>query len=152
MAIISITTIWDASLEFVPIRVFVGDMMDELVGIMYFSHSYYKLIPRTDADFVNYTTDVEDGTNTVYEYKLAQNYPNPFNPSTKINYSIQAEGLVTLKVYNILGQSVATLVNEFKTAGAHTVNFDATKLSSGIYLYKIDSNGFTQTKKMMLVK
>ena len=143
---------WDATLELVPIRVLVGDMMDELVGIMYYSFGNYKLFPRTNDDFVNYTTDIENDIKTVYNYKLDQNYPNPFNPSTKINYSIQAEGLVTLKVYNIIGQSVATLVNEFKTAGAHTVNFDATKLSSGIYLYKIDSNGFTQTKKMMLVK
>ncbi len=143
---------WDAALEFVPTRVLVGDMMDELIGIMYYSFYNYKLFPRTDADFVNYVTDVEDGANTVYEYKLVQNYPNPFNPSTKINYSIQTEGLVTLKVFNILGQEVATLVNDFQTAGAHTVNFDATKLSSGIYLYKIDSNGFTQTKKMMLIK
>ncbi|MCJ7554912.1 MAG: T9SS type A sorting domain-containing protein [Ignavibacteriaceae bacterium] len=143
---------WDASLEFVPIRVLVGDSMDELIGIMYYTFYNYKLFPRTDADFVNYVTDVEDDANTIYEYKLAQNYPNPFNPSTKINYSIQTEGLVTLKVFNILGQEVATLVNDFKAAGAHTVNFDATKLSSGIYLYKIDSNGFTQIKKMMLVK
>ncbi|MFZ1518031.1 MAG: T9SS type A sorting domain-containing protein [Ignavibacteriaceae bacterium] len=143
---------WDASLEFVPTRVLVGDVMDELVGIMYFSFGNYKLIPRTNDDFVNYATDVNNEVNTVYNYELDQNYPNPFNPSTKINYSIQAEGLVSIKVFNILGQEVATLVNDFKTAGTHSVNFDASKLSSGIYLYKIDSNGFTQTKKMMLIK
>lgn len=143
---------WEASLEFVPTRVMVADVMDELIGIMYYSFGNYKLIPRTDADFVNYATDVQDDFNSVYEFTLAQNYPNPFNPSTKINYSIPAEGLVTLKVFNILGQEVASLVNDFKTAGAHTISFDASKLSSGIYLYKIDSNGFTQTKKMMLIK
>ena len=143
---------WDASLEFVPTRVMVADVMDELIGIMYYSFGNYKLIPRTDADFVNYATDVKDDLTSVYEFNLAQNYPNPFNPSTKINYSLQAEGLVTLKVFNILGQEVATLINDFQTAGTHSVNFDASKLSSGIYLYKIDSNGFTQTKKMMLIK
>lgn len=143
---------WDASLEFVPTRVLVGHAMDELIGILYYSFGNYKLIPRTDADFVNYTTDVEDESTTVYNYELVQNFPNPFNPATTINFSIQKEGLVTLKIYNILGQEVATLVNEFKNAGAHTINFDASKLSSGIYLYKIDSNGFTQTKKMMLIK
>ncbi len=143
---------WEASLEFVPTRVLVGDVMDELVGIMYFSFGNYKLIPRTDADFVNYSVDVEDHINTVYEYKLEQNYPNPFNPSTKINFSIQSDGLVTLKVFNIIGQEVATLINDFKTAGSHSVNFDASKLSSGIYLYKINSNGFSQSKKMMLIK
>ena len=143
---------WDAALEFVPTRVMVADVMDELIGIMYYSFGNYKLIPRTDADFVNYATDVNDNLTSVYEFNLAQNYPNPFNPSTKINYSLQAEGLVTLKVFNILGQEVATLINDFQTAGTHSVNFDASKLSSGIYLYKIDSNGFTQTKKMMLIK
>lgn len=143
---------WDASLEFVPTRVMVADVMDELIGIMFYSHGNYKLIPRTDADFVNYATDVNDDHTSVYEFNLAQNYPNPFNPSTKINYSIQSEGLVTLKVFNILGQQVVTLVNDFKTAGSHTVNFNASKLSSGIYLYKINSNGYTQTKKMMLIK
>ncbi len=143
---------WEAPLEFVPTRVMVADVMDELVGIMFYSFGNYKLIPRTDADFVNYSVGVEDQLNTVYDYKLEQNYPNPFNPSTKINYSLQAEGLVTLKVFNILGQEVATLINDFQTAGSHSVNFDASKLSSGIYLYKIDSNGFTQTKKMMLIK
>ena len=143
---------WEAPLEFVPTRVLVGDVMDELIGIMYFSFGNYKLIPRTDADFINYTTDLKEDVNSVYEFKLAQNYPNPFNPSTKINYSIQADGLVTLKVFNILGQEVATLVNDFKIAGAHTINFDASKLSSGIYLYKISSNGFNLTKKMMLIK
>ncbi len=143
---------WEASLELVPTRVMVADVMDELVGIMYYSFGNYKLIPRTDADFVNYSVDVEDDFNSVYEFNLAQNYPNPFNPSTKINYSIPAEGLVTLKVYNVIGQEVATLVNDLKSAGAHTINFNASKLSSGIYLYKIDSNGFTQTKKMMLIK
>jgi len=143
---------WEASLEFVPTRVMVADVMDELIGIMYYSFGNYKLIPRTDADFVNYSVDVEDDFTSIYEYNLEQNYPNPFNPSTKINYSLQAEGLVTLKVFNILGQEVATLINDFQTAGSHTVNFDASKLSSGIYLYKIDSNGFTQTKKIMLIK
>lgn len=143
---------WEAPLEFVPTRVLAGHAMDELIGILYYSFGNYKLIPRTDADFVNYTTDVKEGLNTVYSYELVQNFPNPFNPATTINFSIQKEGMVTLKVYNILGQEVATLVNEFKNAGAHTINFDASKLSSGIYLYRIDSNGFTQTKKMMLIK
>jgi hypothetical protein len=143
---------WDAGLENIPTRVLPGDKFDELIGILYFSFSNYKLIPRRDADFVGYTTSVTDESTSPIEYKLAQNYPNPFNPSTKINFSLREEGLVTLKVFNILGQEVATLVNDFKTAGNHSVNFDAGKLSSGIYLYKIDSNGFTQTRKMMLLK
>jgi predicted extracellular nuclease len=143
---------WDASLEFVPTRVLVGHTMDALTGILYYSFSNYKLIPRKDDDFFNYSVDVEDDVNSVYDYKLVQNYPNPFNPSTKIDYSLKSEGLVTLKIYNILGQEVAVLVNTIQTAGTHSINFDAGRLASGIYLYKLDSNGFTQTKKMMLIK
>lgn len=144
---------WDASLENKPIRVVEGNKFDELIGIIYFSFSNYKLIPRTNADFVGYTTAVkEKQVNVPYQYKLEQNYPNPFNPSTRINYSIKNEGFVSLKVYNILGQQVANLVNEVKTPGNYSVNFNASDLSSGIYLYKIESNGFTQTKKMILVR
>lgn len=140
-------------LENKPIQVKVGDKFSELIGIMYFSHNYYKLIPRTNDDFVGYTTDVkEKQVNVPYQYKLEQNYPNPFNPSTRINYSIKNEGFVSLKVYNILGQQIANLVNEVKTPGNYSINFNASDLSSGIYLYKIESNGFTQTKKMILVR
>jgi len=143
---------WEAGLEFVPTRVLVGHTMDELTGILYYSFSNYKLIPRKDDDFLNYSVDVDDDLNSVYDYKLSQNYPNPFNPSTKIDYSIKTEGLVTLKIYNILGQQVAVLVNAIQTPGNHSVSFDASRLASGIYLYKLDSNGFTQTKKMMLIR
>jgi len=139
-------------LENQPIRVLAGNTLNELIGIMYYSFGNYKLIPRTDADFVGHATAVEDNINSPYDYKLVQNYPNPFNPSTRISYSIKEEGLVTLKIYNVLGQEVATLVNDFKSSGNYNVNFDASRLSSGIYLYKLNSNGFTQTKKMMLVK
>lgn len=85
-------------------------------------------------------------------YALGQNYPNPFNPSTKIQYAIPKAGSVQLVVYDILGQQVATLVNEYKTAGIYTVDFNASSLSSGIYFYKIKSGSFTDTKKMLLVK
>ncbi len=85
-------------------------------------------------------------------YALEQNFPNPFNPSTKIAYSIPAEGFVSLDVYNSIGQKVASLVNESKTAGTYTVNFDASDLTSGIYFYKISSGSFTETKKMILLK
>lgn len=86
------------------------------------------------------------------EFSLGQNYPNPFNPSTKINYTIPKTSDVTLKVYNLLGQEVATLFDGVKSAGAHTVNFDASKLSSGVYFYTITTGDFVSTKKMMLIK
>jgi hypothetical protein len=86
------------------------------------------------------------------EFSLDQNYPNPFNPATTLRYAIPAGTDVTLKVYNIIGQEVATLVNEYQTSGVYTVNFDASKLSSGIYLYRISAGTFVQVKKMLLVK
>jgi hypothetical protein len=85
-------------------------------------------------------------------YALEQNFPNPFNPGTTINFSIPTEGFVTLDVYNSIGQKVATLVNETKTAGTYAVNFDASDLTSGIYFYKISSGNFAETKKMILLK
>ena len=85
-------------------------------------------------------------------YTLGQNFPNPFNPSTKINFSIPVEGFVTLDVYNAIGQKIASLVNETKTAGNYSVDFDASSLTSGIYFYKISTGNFTETKKMILMK
>ena len=85
-------------------------------------------------------------------YTLSQNYPNPFNPSTTIKFSIPQDGLVLLKVYNILGAEVASLVNGNKPAGTYNVTFDASDLSSGVYLYKLITPDFAQTKKMLLVK
>ena len=87
-------------------------------------------------------------------YSLSQNYPNPFNPVTKINYEIKSAGLVSLKVYDISGREAAVLVNEIKDAGFYTVTFDAgsLNLSTGSYFYRIETNGFTETKKMMLIK
>jgi hypothetical protein len=85
-------------------------------------------------------------------YKLEQNYPNPFNPVTSIAYSIPKSGPVKLTIYDMLGREVAVLVNEFKQAGSFSVDFDASELSSGAYLYKIEAGDFRDSKKMMLVK
>ena len=85
-------------------------------------------------------------------FSLEQNYPNPFNPSTSINYSIPANGFITLKVYDVLGNEVAILVSDEKSAGNHVVSFDAVNLSSGLYFYTLQSGSFTETKKMVLLK
>ncbi|MFA7361856.1 MAG: C25 family cysteine peptidase [Candidatus Kapaibacterium sp.] len=85
-------------------------------------------------------------------YSLSQNYPNPFNPATKINFAIPKQGLVTLKIYDVLGREVRTLVNEVKSAGNYTVDFNASEYSSGVYFYKLESNSFSDIKKMMLIK
>ncbi|HMN24239.1 MAG TPA: T9SS type A sorting domain-containing protein [Ignavibacteriaceae bacterium] len=89
---------------------------------------------------------------TLTEYSLDQNYPNPFNPSTKISYSIKEEGLVTLKVYDLLGKEIATLVNENKPAGNYDAEFNASQLPSGMYIYKLQSGSFTDVKKMLMTK
>jgi hypothetical protein len=86
------------------------------------------------------------------KFVLSQNYPNPFNPATSIRYSLSANSEVTVKVYDVLGQEVATLVNGFRSAGSHEVSFDASQLSSGIYFYSLTTQQFSQTKKMMLLK
>jgi hypothetical protein len=86
------------------------------------------------------------------EYSLSQNYPNPFNPVTVIRYSLSGNQNVNLKVFNVLGKEVAVLVNEKQNAGTYEVNFDAGKLSSGMYFYRIESGEFVDTKKMLLVK
>ena len=92
------------------------------------------------------------GTTTSIDFTLDQNYPNPFNPSTKILYSIKEEGLVTLKIYDILGKEIATLVNENKPAGNYEAEFNASQLPSGLYIYKIQSGQFSDVKKMLLTK
>jgi hypothetical protein len=103
--------------------------------------------------FPEITVGVREISNAVpSKFNLEQNYPNPFNPTTNINYSITKAGQVSLKVYNVLGQEVATLVNQVQNAGHFVVNFDASKLASGIYMYTIQSNGVSLTKKMMLLK
>ena len=85
-------------------------------------------------------------------FKLSQNYPNPFNSVTTIPFSVSRNSYVQLKVYNSLGQEVATLVNEEKPAGNYQVEFNASNLPSGVYLYRLEAGDFVQTKKMVLVK
>jgi hypothetical protein len=85
-------------------------------------------------------------------FRLLQNYPNPFNPSTVISYQLAGNSEVSLKVYDMLGREVATLVEERKSAGSYQVNFDASSLSSGMYIYRLQAGGKVFTQKMMLIK
>ena len=84
------------------------------------------------------------------QYVLEQNYPNPFNPTTSISYQLSAHSFVTLKVYDVLGREISTLVNQMCAPGSHTVRWDASTLSSGVYFYKLEAGDFTQTRKMIL--
>ncbi len=95
---------------------------------------------------------VEKTTEMPTEFSLSQNYPNPFNPTTTIEFDIKAEQHVSLIVYNILGEKVATLVDETRMTGAHKVNFAASTLNSGIYYYTLESGGLKSTKKMLVIK
>ena len=103
-------------------------------------------------DKEGYQNGFYNGGLTVTEYLLDQNYLNPFNPSTTIKYRIPEDGIVTLKIYDILGKEVKTLINEQKATGRYEVKFDASELATGVYLYRIKVNDFVSVKKMLLVK
>jgi hypothetical protein len=122
-------------------------------------HYYYRLVD-VDINGNEYTNDIiAEATPSflgaavvITEYKLHQNYPNPFNPATSIVYDVLETGHVTLKVYNVMGQEVATLVNADRNNGRYAAMFNATGLSSGIYFYTVKVNNFSDTKKMLLVQ
>jgi plastocyanin len=95
---------------------------------------------------------VDDEQLIADKFELMQNYPNPFNPSTNIQYAISDRQFVSLKIFNILGDEVAILVNEEKDRGVYDVTFNATGLSSGMYLYKLQAGSFVETKKMILIR
>ncbi len=122
-----------------------------LTGVLYFSFSNWKLVPRKDDDLAGYTTSVENETIPV-EFALRQNYPNPFNPSTAIEFSLPKGDNVKLEIFDVLGRKVQTLISEFKEAGNYKVYFNAASLPSGVYLYKIDAGANTSVKKMILMK
>ncbi len=94
----------------------------------------------------------EENNNLPSNFSLEQNYPNPFNPTTVINFSIPKNYMVSIRVYDILGNEVANLMNEEKTAGSYSINFNASKLSSGVYFYRMQAGSFVKTKKLILMK
>jgi len=112
-----------------------------------------KIVGSTMWKFGTVLTSVgNDGSSLPNKFSLDQNYPNPFNPSTKIEYTLQIASHVTLKVYNVLGQVVATLVSEKQDVGTHSATFEASQFTSGVYFYKINAGNYTATRKMMLIK
>ena len=114
--------------------------------------SYYRLKQIDFDGTAEYSNTIDVNYGSVSDFALEQNFPNPFNPSTKIKYAIKEKGNVELKVFDLLGSEIATLVNEEQTAGHYEVIFDASKLSSAVYLYTIKSGSFVQTRKMLLMK
>ncbi len=115
------------------------------------SYQYRLKMVDNDGKF-DYSKEVNINVANPLKYELMQNYPNPFNPITTIKYAIPEAGKVTLKIISLLGEQVEELINEEKQAGFYQVEFDASKLSSGVYFYKLESNNFTQTKKLSVIK
>jgi len=129
-------------------------LTDSVVFSLVVNSSNQVLAGTPDGIFKSYGSVLEIDENKTFEktFLLFQNYPNPFNPNTTINYSIANPGYVTVKIFNVLGEEVGQLVNEYKNIGSYSVNFDASKLSSGIYFYSLSSGSFMQTKKMIVLK
>lgn len=132
------------------------DGISFLQGVMYYGFNHYKLIPRTNADFGT-VIGVEPIGEVATQFWLKQNYPNPFNPSTNIIYNLPVAAEVNIKVYNLLGQEVRTLVNALQNRGRHEIMFNSEGLASGMYIYVLeastfDGGNFRDVKKMVLVK
>ena len=117
-------------------------------GFLFAGMDYYGIYKSAN----KVVTTLNEENTVPSKFELMQNYPNPFNPSTSIEYSVPSNEYVLLKVYDLLGNEVNTLVNERQSAGNYEVNFDASNLASGIYFYRLQSGSFIQTKKLMLLK
>jgi phosphatidylserine/phosphatidylglycerophosphate/cardiolipin synthase-like enzyme/DNA/RNA endonuclease YhcR with UshA esterase domain len=124
---------------------------DNRIGNLYIQEFAARYIEAGGTDPVQVNVN-ENGNGIPDDFNLSQNYPNPFNPTTTIAFSLPIANLVTLKAYNILGQEVATLVNEEMKAGSYTVNFNASNLSSGVYFYRLTAGSFVMNKKFTLLK
>jgi len=131
-----------------------GAVIIDKIGKRLFLMDTNNKIVSMEFDFDGMATSIDENTpELASEYRLEQNYPNPFNPTTTIRFNLQSRTDVTLKIYNMLGQEVATLINrQSMSQGAHLVNFDATGLSSGVYLYRLVAGDFVSQKMMTLIK
>lgn len=161
---ISVQWFWDNKLVAENIKSYTVDAAAETAG----SHKL-KVIAKDNTELVRndpnnlltsefeWTVNIESTTSTdddipEYNYSLKQNFPNPFNPSTNIKYSLAKAGNVTLKVYDIFGREVTTLIDTHKSAGNYEINFNASGLASGVYFYVLNSRGFRDVRKLMLLK
>ena len=132
-----------------------GDTSQVAISDIYASNSQLSkvnVIPQNGKVIISNITSVGQENNIPKEYSLSQNYPNPFNPSTLIEYSLKNNGKVTINIYNVLGEQVTSLVNGYQAAGNYKIVWNASRFSSGIYFYRINSGDFNQIKKMVLIK
>ena len=130
----------------------VGRGSDELNSITIAKENVQKAIEEYQSNFSSMTYNPPAPTNPITNYVLHQNYPNPFNPTTTIRYELPQDGIVSIEVYDMLGQKIRTQLNEFKKADRYELEFNGDNLSSGVYLYSIRVNDFIETKKMVLIK
>jgi len=122
-------------------------------GMLDYTNGSYKLEPRKDDDFGTVTTGVfMEPNSTPKKYTLEQNYPNPFNPSTNIEFSLPQVRFVSLKIYDVLGKEIASLLNTTMSPGTHTVQWNAASTSSGVYFYRLTAGPFTMTRKLLLLR
>jgi hypothetical protein len=126
-----------------------SDVLNSFIGIEYI---YYRLKQKDFDGTFEYSNEVEVLVSKPDNFSLKQNYPNPFNPSTKINFEIAEDSYVSLIIYDMLGNAVTTLISEELPSGRYDVDFNASELSSGTYLYKLSANDFIEVKKMILLK
>ena len=134
-----------------------GDLMINSAGNLILAGSSGSFSFSGDAYILNTadfrsTTAVDGDNSIVNDFTLFQNYPNPFNPATNIKFNLPASGFVTLKVYDILGNELSTLVNEHLNSGTYSTEFKGENLASGIYIYSIRMDGLVQSRKMILLK
>lgn len=135
----------------------VGDQIEFITGNLTYSYNYYEIIVRDNNDIGTVVGIDNDRLDLPVSYRLDQNYPNPFNPTTTINYGIEKSGNVTLKVYNIIGQEIVTLVHKNQHAGNYTLTWNGLDrhnriVPAGVYIYQIVAGDFVQSKKMILLK
>jgi hypothetical protein len=136
-----------------------GDTIEKIIALGYYSFSNYKVLPRDTNDVIGHVVSAigNERDGVAREFALEQNYPNPFNPETNISYQVSKPGNYTLTVYNVLGQTVNTLVNGFHNTGTYTMKWNGldsrgNRTGSGLYFYRLQGEGFVMTRKMVLLK
>jgi hypothetical protein len=142
-------TNWQNNSQNLPAVCYVNDLEFDPYSIKIAAATYGRGVFISDRATIN---SVENDNYLSKSFNLFNNYPNPFNPVTTIKYEINEPGFISLKVFDVLGSEVATLVNEDKVSGSYQIQFDASKLPSGSYYYKLSDGKYSETKKMILLK
>jgi hypothetical protein len=142
----------DASVSQIEVEAVTTENPNHTLTFVYTDESHNIRVERPDFDNVSLSLSGVNGPTLPQEFYLSQNYPNPFNPSTTFEFALPTPSHVELTVYNVLGQTVSTVVNDNLSAGIHTFSWDASNVSSGVYFYRLTTDQNQETKKMMLLK